>query len=441
MIKSIQIKNFKSIKKLTLNLSKFNILCGENASGKTSIIHSILIASQKIKNDRTCDGQIIKIGSLSELKNVDVGEEIYIKIKSDTEKELLFKRNDNPKVNQKEILVVNPEIDNIPFEKTLFYLASERMGVKDIYSKGNYLFGSNGEAVIDFFYQHREDFMPEKYMEFLKKNMKDIPVVENPKFSEHVRYWMEYVTSETISINSIDKTNQYILTYGKNQVRPINTGSGYSFLLPIIVVCLGAILIGGEMPTVIIENPEIYLHPIAQQRMFNFFSMCKEFLQLVIETHSEHLLKNAIDKKNSDIKVFVAKLVDKETKLEKLNSRIFKTTPVAYAEVIYRAFNIKTSDLHVLLFSLAHEKYNQSKSKDETSLNEFDNYLKGQDGVRLKKWVHKRSDGRETTYETLPTFIRNKIDHPEAKTLSGRKYKFTEEEFDSSINFLYKLLN
>ena len=439
MIKSVQIKNFKSIRKLALNFSRFNILCGENASGKTSIIHSILMASQKTKNDRTLDGGIIKIGSLRELKNSDNGEEIYIKVKSDAEKSLFLKTNKDPSINQKEVLIVDPEIDNIPFEKTLFYLSSDRMGVKDIYSKGNFLFGSNGEAVIDFFYQHQEDFMSKTYMDFFKKIMPTAKVVENPKFSEHVRFWMEYITGETIGINSIDKTNQYVLTYGKNQVRPINTGSGYSFLLPVIVVCLGAILLDENVPTVIIENPEIYLHPIAQRRMFAFFSMCKEFLQLIIETHSEHLLKDAIDKKDRNIRVFVTKLVDRETKLETLSSKFFKTHPGAYAEVIYRAFNIKTSDLHIVLFGLLHERYNQAQGEDETSLKEFDQYLKKQSGVVLKTWVHKNKKGN-TTYETLSTFVRNKIDHPEAKSPTGKVYEFSEEEMNRSIDFLYSLL-
>ena len=68
MIKSIHIKNFKSIKDINLQFGNLNVFCGENASGKTSIIHALLIAAQKIKSDYTADGLIIKIGELSELK-------------------------------------------------------------------------------------------------------------------------------------------------------------------------------------------------------------------------------------------------------------------------------------------------------------------------------------------------------------------------------------
>lgn len=40
MINKLKIHNFKSVKNLSINFGRLNILCGENASGKTSIIHS-----------------------------------------------------------------------------------------------------------------------------------------------------------------------------------------------------------------------------------------------------------------------------------------------------------------------------------------------------------------------------------------------------------------
>ena len=85
--------------------------------------------------------------------------------------------------------------------------------------------------------------------------------------------------------------------------------------------------------------------------------------------------------------------------------------------------------IHIVLFGLLHERYNQAQGKDETSLKEFDQYLKQQSGVVLKTWVHKNKKGN-TTYETLSTFVRNKIDHPEAKSPTGKVYEFSEEEMN-----------
>ena len=69
MISQLKMKNFKSIEKMDIKFKKLNILCGENASGKTSVIHAILLCSQNNKNGKNADGEIIKIGNYDELKN------------------------------------------------------------------------------------------------------------------------------------------------------------------------------------------------------------------------------------------------------------------------------------------------------------------------------------------------------------------------------------
>lgn len=437
MIKSIQIKNFKSIKNINLQFSNLNVFCGENASGKTSIIHALLIAAQKTKSDYTADGLIIKIGELSELKNNTSAGDLQIKINcSDVFKEVSFLRNDDISQNKSSKLIVQPDpSDILPFEKKLFYLSSNRTGVMDTYSKGNYLFGTNGEAVIDFFYKQQEEFLNQEYMEKFKKSYPSSSISENPKFIEHVRFWMEYITGEDIAIDSVPYTNQYTLRFGTN-VRPINTGSGYSFLLPIIVVCLGSILVGEERPTVILENPEIYLHPSAQKRLSDFFAFCKHFAQLIVETHSEHLLKNILDRRERGTKVFVVKKVNNNTKCYSFTHKNFKTYPISYPEVIYQAFGITSAELHIQLFGMLHSRFIHQNSMNE-SLKLFDNYLSGIASVPRKTWINTRNN---TQYNTLPTFIRNKIDHPEAKDSNNKKYSFTEEELKLSIDWMFQQL-
>ncbi|MBO0565475.1 hypothetical protein EXQ38_04210 [Clostridium botulinum] len=62
-------------------------------------------------------------------------------------------------------------------------------------------------------------------------------------------------------------------------------GSGLSYLISIIIICLSL----EENEALIIENPEIHLHPKAQSRLTEFFIfISKANRQLVIETHSDH---------------------------------------------------------------------------------------------------------------------------------------------------------
>jgi predicted ATPase len=66
-----------------------------------------------------------------------------------------------------------------------------------------------------------------------------------------------------------------------------NVGVGVSQLLPVIVLCLAA-PVGS---TILIEQPELHLHPAVQVRLAELFVACaKTGRQIVVETHSEHLM-------------------------------------------------------------------------------------------------------------------------------------------------------
>lgn len=69
--------------------------------------------------------------------------------------------------------------------------------------------------------------------------------------------------------------------------RPANVGYGLTYAFPILVALLTAH--GGQ--TVIVDSPEAHLHPSAQSQMgrvLAHFAACG--VQIVVETHSDHLL-------------------------------------------------------------------------------------------------------------------------------------------------------
>lgn len=451
MIEKLEIKNFKSIndKLSPIEFKRLNILCGENASGKTSIIHAILLCTQSKNNKKNVDGNILKIGNYSELKNRDGGE-IVISVKDDNDKikKITFIDNKDLNSNQLKILSVEPPNDtNFEFEKTIFYLNSNRTGTMDTYSKGNFLFGIDGANTVSFLDEHQGDPLGDDYMTQFTAKYKETNVSENKTFLAHVRFWMEKITGEQIFIDSIPNTNQIVLTFG-NKIRPINTGSGYSFLLPMIISTLGIIFLDepkGNIPTLIIENPEIFLHPDAQQKLMEFFSFCKNFCQFIIETHSEYIIKSAVETSKTDMCIYVAKKENGSTKLYKETD--FKTD--SYLEILYKAFGILTPEFHILLYGKLQNRF-VANSSLEPSLKKFDDNL-------YNKYLRKRSDMLKTSiheiidkrtknkisieYRTLPTFIRNVINHPGSKDpVTKQEYTFTDEELKNSIDFLLSQL-
>ncbi len=67
----------------------------------------------------------------------------------------------------------------------------------------------------------------------------------------------------------------------------VHVGTGVSQVLPLLVMCLLAPIDS----TLIIEQPELHLHPAVQTRLGDFFlAMALSGKQCLIETHSEHLI-------------------------------------------------------------------------------------------------------------------------------------------------------
>ena len=80
---------------------------------------------------------------------------------------------------------------------------------------------------------------------------------------------------------------QVRLLDGGESVDLTSVGVGVSQILPVIVLCL--LTEPGDL--IILEQPELHLHPALQQQLGDFLLDCaKSGRQLLIETHSEHLI-------------------------------------------------------------------------------------------------------------------------------------------------------
>jgi hypothetical protein len=69
-----------------------------------------------------------------------------------------------------------------------------------------------------------------------------------------------------------------------------DSGFGFSQLLPILAVCLAAPALG--IQTVLVEQPELHLNPALQVRLAEFLLSCSSNVQVIVETHSEHIVNS-----------------------------------------------------------------------------------------------------------------------------------------------------
>lgn len=286
MIKTITINNFKSLKNVQLGLGQFNILCGTNASGKSSLIQAILLMAQNMDgNDEIIlNGELLSLGDFIEIKNfaasIDVPVSISLKDSVDISSVLTFNQDD---IIEKS--VVFPKIN-----QQLYYLAANRIGNADVFERASRknIFGLLGEYAISFLNDNNENPMPENLIFDKDQDTAHL-------FIDEVNYWMKRITGATLKVDKIQKTNKLVLSYINNnnyQVRTSNTGSGLSYVVSIVILGLGVGLLGERMakkPIVIIENPEIHLHPKAQAILTEFLAWLSNYMQIIIETHSDHI--------------------------------------------------------------------------------------------------------------------------------------------------------
>lgn len=78
---------------------------------------------------------------------------------------------------------------------------------------------------------------------------------------------------------------------GKDSVSIPHVGFGISQILPIVLICLES----KEGDTIIIDHPEIHLHPNAQALLADYFiELIKAGRRLIVETHSQYFINRLI---------------------------------------------------------------------------------------------------------------------------------------------------
>ena len=133
------------------------------------------------------------------------------------------------------------------------------------------------------------------------------------------------------------------------EVRLNAVGVGVSQLLPVLVLCL--LSKPGSM--ILLEQPELHLHPALQQRLADFLiAAVRSGRQLIVETHSEYIVSRlrrriAEDTSDEDALLFMSKIVFAE--------RDSQTGVTTYREVELSPFG-KIEDWPIGFFDQASEE-------------------------------------------------------------------------------------
>jgi len=276
MINTIKVVNYKCLDSVELKFGNLNIITGLNSTGKSSLIQSILDYCKAVE----CHNVRLPFSPnfhFNELRNMyKNAREIEITINGES---LLIKENEAKFSNGKP-----PE--NFPTKnKGLYYLSATRIGPRDLheYKKGaSNIIGDNGEFIFSAFENNGNNPIAKELIEYDQ----DFTLAGN------VNFWLGKILTSKIQLNSkVVKQDTLKIDYKfdefPNNVSPLHLGAGISYLVQVIILCLLAT--PGEI--VIIENPEIHLHPAAQSKLGKFLAfIASKNVQIIIETHCEHLI-------------------------------------------------------------------------------------------------------------------------------------------------------
>ena len=227
MIQSIHIQNFKSIENQIFDFKPLTILTGTNSAGKSSVIQAILFYINRANHNVVLNNYLHSLGTQRDLFFVNASKKQCTIL---------------PIINGKEMLPMNM--------------------VFDLDTTQNDKVSSTQNAKC------------------------------TPKF-EQVNFWLNKILDLNLmpltqKIDNIRvKVSYHNFDLDGAEMSPFNLGAGVSYLTKILI--LGLSLKEGDI--LIVENPEVHLHPKAISRFAEFFMfLANGGIQVILETHSEHII-------------------------------------------------------------------------------------------------------------------------------------------------------
>lgn len=272
MIKSININGFKCFDDENVKFRNLTLLTGLNSSGKSSLIQALLLS--------------LKCNSSEILKKLGGFEDIKNKYKNPKEVTITIYENNNKSYITKIENDVVGFLDNKDFD--VRYLSANRGSITSINQQKNFntkdYFDPNGLYGVSIFDKNKSNMVIEK----LQKDEAYSQTLDG-----QLNYWLAYIMERNISFDTEDRHGAveafYKIEKINDRIRPENIGTGISYLVSILITGLQT----KENNILIIENPEIHLHPKAQARLGEFFVfVANAGVQVVIETHNDHIINS-----------------------------------------------------------------------------------------------------------------------------------------------------
>ncbi len=313
MIERLDLQYFKCFEELKLPLSQLTLLSGSNAAGKSSVIQALNLLHQTISNHEwsnrlLLNGNIVNAGTVQDVVDKVNGRRGF-QVGLITEEHAFqwsFSGEREDMSVTVDFVTVDGEVSNSPeklhfllpddsssvtkdMAKRLYsmtYISAERIGPRDYYLLDDLqnvpVVGSTGENTVSLLYSRQDDEVLPEMVE---------PSVSSKLFQQVQFRMQQFFPGCEIVVERVSAINAVTLGIRTSEDtgfhRPMHVGFGLTQILPIVVAALAA----KKDDLLIIENPEVHLHPAGQSMMGQFLgTVASSGVQVIVETHSDHLL-------------------------------------------------------------------------------------------------------------------------------------------------------
>lgn len=312
MIRDYILHNFKNHADTHLILSNLTLLTGTNSAGKSSVIQSLLMLREAFLRNPNMNmlylkGEAFNVGRSNEIVNVNCPvdqDKLVISMELDNGMccrwvyRYPLTADSSLKIEAGEGLDEQEMRQMGLFSEKFQYLSAFRDGPQTIYESDTDLVDSfqqvsgrmgRGEFGVYFLSKFGEMELPIDELCLIKEKPHTL--------RQQTECWLGEI-SAGVQMQINQNNTQYELKFGyqKSGEKNIffsaqNTGFGLTYILSVIV----AILSAKPGALVMIENPEAHIHPAGQAALMRLIARAAAHgVQLVIETHSDHVVNAAL---------------------------------------------------------------------------------------------------------------------------------------------------
>ena len=313
MLKKTELRFFKCFETLDLPLGPLTLLSGSNASGKSSVLQALVLLHQTIREHEwstrlMLNGESVRLGTVLDIVDeahssrrfevglVDGTVSVRWTFHGDRDEMSMAVERvslDGESVEEPQVLRHLVPYDRYELcsslatqLRDLTYITAERVGPREVYPLEDRqtarVVGPQGENTVGVLYGVRG--------EPIRASLAVAGVAQTGLKQIEARMG-QFFPGCCLDVQLVPQANAVTLglrtSADADFHRPVHVGFGLTQVLPIIVAAISS----NGQDTMLIENPEVHLHPAGQALMGTFLAeVAASGTQVIVETHSDHVL-------------------------------------------------------------------------------------------------------------------------------------------------------